>query len=708
MKKSILKIFSIFFAAFLCVSLPAEENIGSRNINLDLSKHVRNVSLTSNEDGIFFCNLEIKFKKNNIPLQNDTLNLYCNFTSNFSTSKLKYEIISDEKSVYSDFLDNSETKNKKFSASSSFILQSDLTEKTFVKLTFSDIEISKPWIQFKEYKIPKDKNKSKQASDESVEETDETVFVNDDSIPPTTPDKVTTENNVESKNNNQNIKTQDETIPTEEISQTEPVIQNDEKSQVEPTKEKSKDKSKKNKKDSKKETNIKTNANLPEDIQAYIKSITDDKESWYINSISKKNVLSKVSGPFSTKEQAIFIWIYKSFPENDMYSISKNNSYLVSTPSIIYAKTYKEIQDYINEYGIEEAINKYFYITKNNSEENTQTELENIQNNTQITSEKQQPNASKTSENKVDDSKTVKNNAQNNYPAEISEKTVNQDKNDNITSETKKSEPQTKPQITQKESENTVDILPSFELPLNKNTKNDYYKYDKEYLQDYVPKKQQELPKESVSESFIENPNETDSFGRTLLMKAAQNGNNWELKSLLASGADINLKDNDGWTALMYAVRYQENIAIVETLINSGAKIKIKNNYGFSPLVLASTYNGNPEIIKKLLTFYSVSEKEVLQAFIMLLSDNSSSDFSKIAKIEEFLYKSIPLNTFYNGKTPLMYAAQYSSSTKILKRLLQEGAITSIRSTEGKTAFDYAQENNMLSHDDIYWSLNKK
>lgn len=705
MKKLIFKINSIIFVAFLffCVHLSAEENINTRNINLDLSKHARNISLTPTDENNFVCLLEIKFKKNAIPLQNDTLNLYCNFTSNFSTSKIKYEILSDEKSIYSDILDNTETKNKKFSSSSSFILTSDLTEKTVVKLSFSDISIPKPWIQLKEVRIPKEKNKKNNSNETDEEEiTEETVSFSNDSDDLNPSDETASTNNTESIKTNQDIYNKDETT-TNDISQTESSLQTEEELQIDSKKEKSKNKAqKKNKKDPKADTIIiKSNENLPEEILEYIKTVKDDTENWFINSISKKDVISKVSGPFSTKEQAIVVWIYKSLPENDIYSISKNDSYIVSTPSTVYAKTYKEIQDYINEYGIEETINKYFYIIKTEidiSQQNTQTEQDIIKNDILLSSEKQQSNQNE------DTKKNVNKPTPTNKPDTI----VNQDKKENSSSDSDIKEQKTTPQTNQNEIENTFTILPSFELPLNKNTKNNYFQYDKEYLQDYIPKKQQELPKESVSESSIENPNETDSFGRTLLMKAAQNGNNWEIKSLLASGADINLKDKDGWTALMYAVRYQENITIVETLINAGAKIKIKNNFGFSPLVLASAYNGNPEIIKKLLTFYSVSEKEVLQAFIMLLSDNSSSDFAKIAKIEEFLYKSIPLNTFYNGKTPLMYAAQYSSSTKILKRLLQEGAITSIRSTEGKTAFDYAQENIMLSHDDVYWSLNKK
>ena len=55
-----------------------------------------------------------------------------------------------------------------------------------------------------------------------------------------------------------------------------------------------------------------------------------------------------------------------------------------------------------------------------------------------------------------------------------------------------------------------------------------------------------------------------------------------------------------------------------------------------------------------------------------------------------------------------LYAAQYGKSTKVLKLLLDNEALTSLRSTEGKTAFDYACDNKNLAHNEIYWQLNKK
>ena len=250
----------------------------------------------------------------------------------------------------------------------------------------------------------------------------------------------------------------------------------------------------------------------------------------------------------------------------------------------------------------------------------------------------------------------------------------------------------------------------SFELPISTTPSTSVNRYQRENLLDYAPKKTPPLPSDEdfTSYQLIASPDQADSKGVTLLMKAAKAGNNWELKNLLNSGANVNLKDSDGWTALMYAVRYQENTSIIDLLISAGAQVKTKNSYNVSALMLASTYNGNPEILRKLLSYYSPSEKEVVQSFVLMLSDNYSSDYSKAAKVDTFIEKSISLNSFYNGKTPLMYAAQYCSSTIVIKKLLDYGAGTSIRSADGKTAFDFAKENPTLPHDDVYWMLNRK
>lgn len=244
----------------------------------------------------------------------------------------------------------------------------------------------------------------------------------------------------------------------------------------------------------------------------------------------------------------------------------------------------------------------------------------------------------------------------------------------------------------------------------NVNQNTEVPRYKKEYLQDYMKDEPAELPEDYEYEEapLIENPDEKDINGQTLAMKAAKIGNEWQLKLLIDSGADINAKDKDGWTALMYAVRYQEGVQTVSLLLNADADVKAKNNFDSSALLIAACYNNNPQILKMLLEYYSTSEKELLKAFTQILSSSLIPEYIQMAKIKLFLEKSLQLNTFYEGKTPLMYAAQYGNSTNVIKLLLDNGCITTVRSTEGKTAFEYASKNSKLKHDENYWALNKK
>lgn len=236
-------------------------------------------------------------------------------------------------------------------------------------------------------------------------------------------------------------------------------------------------------------------------------------------------------------------------------------------------------------------------------------------------------------------------------------------------------------------------------------------KNKKEYLSDYMVYDVESInDSDSVEDSytFIPNPDERDASGKTLLMRAAKEGNEWELKQLLDSKADVNLKDSDGWTALMYAVRYSGSLECVEKLLEAGADVSEKNIYGFSALVLAACYNGNPKILNILLENYKASDKEVLKALAFLLSEQNISERQQLSKLQIFMDKAVPLNILYEGKTPLMYAAQYGNSTKVLQVLLDNQSSVTMRSTEGKTAFDYAAKNNNLAHDETYWALNKK
>ena len=248
------------------------------------------------------------------------------------------------------------------------------------------------------------------------------------------------------------------------------------------------------------------------------------------------------------------------------------------------------------------------------------------------------------------------------------------------------------------------------ELELEKQ-KTESVKKRKEYLSDYMVYDIETIDSFDADDSpyeRISNPDEKDNSGKTLLMKAAQAGNVEKIRQLLYSNANVNLKDNDGWTALMYAVRYSESYECVEELLQAGADSTIRNNYGSSAIILSACYNKNSKILKKLFEKYKSSDKEVLRAMIFLLTEHNISEEQQLSMLQIFMDESVPLNVLYEGKTPLMYAASFGNSTKLIKMLLDNQASPTLRSTEGKTAFDYAMKNNNLAHDETYWALNKR
>ena len=80
---------------------------------------------------------------------------------------------------------------------------------------------------------------------------------------------------------------------------------------------------------------------------------------------------------------------------------------------------------------------------------------------------------------------------------------------------------------------------------------------------------------------------------------AAMKQNREAVRSLLRQKADVNAPQNDGTTALLWAVRY-DDLDTADALIRAGANVSAANRDGATPLQLAAL-NGSAAMIEKLI-----------------------------------------------------------------------------------------------------------
>ena len=109
----------------------------------------------------------------------------------------------------------------------------------------------------------------------------------------------------------------------------------------------------------------------------------------------------------------------------------------------------------------------------------------------------------------------------------------------------------------------------------------------------------------------------------------------------------------------------------LQAAIKAGANVNDRNIFGETPLMLAASFNENPDVITTLL--------------------NAGARLDDRDK---------------NGWTPLIRAAWFNENPEVITTLLNAGADAKAKSIEGKTAFDYAQNNPTIKGTKAYWDLN--
>jgi uncharacterized protein len=82
-------------------------------------------------------------------------------------------------------------------------------------------------------------------------------------------------------------------------------------------------------------------------------------------------------------------------------------------------------------------------------------------------------------------------------------------------------------------------------------------------------------------------------------LKSAEAGDRATVGLFLSSGADVNTRDERGWTPLMIS-SFNGNEEIAQLLIQSGASVSIKDTAGYGPMHWAA-FNGYANVVKLLI-----------------------------------------------------------------------------------------------------------
>ena len=209
----------------------------------------------------------------------------------------------------------------------------------------------------------------------------------------------------------------------------------------------------------------------------------------------------------------------------------------------------------------------------------------------------------------------------------------------------------------------------------------------KKFLTDY-PGHEKEDEAQQTFKDIVEGGHIVDLLDekKIALIQASQEGHGGIVQALLASGAEIDHQDEDGWTAL-YMASQNGHEGIVQALMARGAEIDHQAKNGYTALILASK-NGHEGVVQALLAKGGEIDIQGEDGATALIQ---SSQEGHEGIVQALLAKGAEVNhQAKNGVTALFIAANQGHQ-EVVKALLAKGANVELRENGGGTALKYAK-----------------
>lgn len=185
----------------------------------------------------------------------------------------------------------------------------------------------------------------------------------------------------------------------------------------------------------------------------------------------------------------------------------------------------------------------------------------------------------------------------------------------------------------------------------------------------------------------------------TILMASVIHKQKESAKLLIKHGANLNIKNSNGYDALLIATEFYD-YEYVKLLVDNGADIKTKNQNNFNLLILVSLRN-SPDTITEAKYFIDkgINVNDFTNQGKTALTFACTTRNLELVKL--LVENGANINaTDFEGFTALMHVVYYNENygddkSNIIYYMINNGADFNIRNNYNKTVLDYAIDNNM-------------
>lgn len=180
--------------------------------------------------------------------------------------------------------------------------------------------------------------------------------------------------------------------------------------------------------------------------------------------------------------------------------------------------------------------------------------------------------------------------------------------------------------------------------------------------------------------------------GKTPLMAAAKNGDRARVDALIKQGTDVNGANDNGGTSIMYAA-LSGDPETVSLLLRGDADVNAAAKNGWTALMIAAV-KGHVSVAETLLAYGADPNKADIYSWTPLMRA-VSEDRRRIVQVL-LEHERINVNQPGENGVTALHLAVLNGDPDIVKLLLAHGADPGIEDHSGRTALDFAKQNNNL------------